>query len=139
MPRLNDSELLAFDADATLDRVLETVDNPLFSFVEFTSETFVPLYVAEETIEYYEGREPMLDHFEEIHGYITLDFTEQELFTTSLFPDAERVEYLVTAMDFVTLVRVYAGQSGVYIGLHPDEAIGPVVDTVSTDLQMPEP
>jgi hypothetical protein len=130
MPQLNESSIAEFDADAVWRAVREAVEGQLLSFTEFDREGLNVLYAAEETLDYYGSEAEMLEHFEEIHSYINIDFTEQELFTESLFPEAEQVEYLVTALDFVKLLRVYHGDVGLYIALEPDEPILPLVEAV---------
>lgn len=141
MPRLNESHVADFDADTVCDAVLDTVEGPLLAFVEFDRERLNTIYVAEETVEFYEERRPsdgeaaMLEHFGQVHDYINLDFTEQDLFTESLFPEAERVEYLVTAMDLVKLVRVYLGDVALYIAVAPEEPVTPIVDVIRESLE----
>jgi hypothetical protein len=130
MPKLNESSIAEFDADAACTAVRETVGGTLLSFTEFDRHGLTILYVADETIDYYGSEAAMRDHYEEIHAYINIDFTELELFTESLFPDAERVEYLVTALDFVKLLRVYHGEVGLYVALEPGEPVEPVVEAI---------
>lgn len=126
----NSSSVVSFDADAALEAAREAVEGPLYSFVEFDREAYNAMYVAEETLGFDPDRERMDDHFARIHSHARLDFTEIELFTEELFPIADGVEYIVTAMDYLTLVRIYAGREGVFIALGPDEPVEPVVAAV---------
>ena len=53
-----------------------------------------------------------------------------DLFTDDLFPVAESVEYIVTAMDYLTLLRVYVDREGVFLALGPEEPVEPVVAAI---------
>lgn len=126
----NASELVAFDADAACEAVLETVSGTLRSFVEFDSESFNPLYVDETTLAFYDDEDHMLAHFAQLHSYVYLDLAEMDLFTEELFPVANRVEYITTAMDFLKIVRIYYDNEGVFLALDHDEAVEPIVRAV---------
>jgi len=126
----NRSTVVSFDADAALAAVLDRVDGRLFTFVEYDADGFNPLYVDEATLALYGGEERMLAHFEEIHSYVHVDFMEVEMFTDTLFPVAERVEYITTAMDYMTLVRIYHEREGVFMALEPEESVQPLTAAV---------
>lgn len=81
---------------------------------------------------FYPDQQAMTEHFEEIHSYVNVDFTEIELFTEELFPISDRVRYLTTAFDTFTLVRIYFGEEGMFVALDPKESVEPVVDAVET-------
>lgn len=130
MPIQAKSELVEFDADAALEAALKTVDGPIYSFVEFSVEDFHTLFVADETLAMYESREHMEEHFGRIHDYVHLDFTEIDLFTKDLLPEADEAHYIATAFDFITLVRIYQGNEGVFVAVDSDEPVGPLVDAV---------
>lgn len=134
MPVENPSDIASFDADAACDAARDAVDGPLFAFVEYDDGGFNPLYVDDATLLFYDDESHMLAHFEEIHSYVHVDFMEKEMFVDTLFPVADRVRYITTAMDYMTLVRVYAGRDGVFAALAPDEPVGPVVDAVEPHL-----
>lgn len=131
MPWRNASELVDFDADAALEVALATVDGPLYSFVEFDVESFHPLYVADETLAMYEDEQQMLAHFEEMHDYVNLDFTEIKLFTENLLPVADEVRYKTTAMDVMKIARIYRGHHGLFISLAPEEPVEPLVTAIA--------
>ena len=137
MPVTNGSTLAAFDADGALAAVRRTVSGPLYTFCEYDTTTFRPLYVDERTIERYDDREEMVEHFERIHANVHMDFMEITLFKNTLFPPAERVEYIVTAMDFLKIVRVYVGDQGLFIALDPDEPVEPVVAAIKDAVGWP--
>lgn len=126
-----DSEIIGPEAEEALEAVRDTVDGLLYSFTEFDPDAFNPMYVADETIEYYGDREAMLSHFEEIHSYINLDFTEQQLFSEGLFPDLGEVVYLTTALEDVKLVRVYWDRVGYYVAVEPDEPVVPIAAAIT--------
>lgn len=130
MPVKNASEVVEFDADAACEAVQATVSGTLRSFVEFDGEAFKPLYVDDATMSFYDDEDHMRAHFSQLHSYVYLDLTEMDLFTDELFPVADRVEYITTALDFFKLVRIYRDGDGVFIALDHDEPVQPVVEAV---------
>ena len=137
MPATNRSELAAFDANQVRKAVQETVSGPLYSFCEYNTESFRPLYINDRTISMYENREAMLEHFEQIHTNVHMDFMQCKLFRNTLFPSAERVEYITTSMDFLKVLRVYVDEDGLFIALDPDEPVVPIVDAIKEVLEWP--
>lgn len=134
MPVQNASEVVEFDADAAFEAVKATVSGTLRSFVEFDGDQFNPLYVDDSTLAFYEDEDHMLEHFAQLHSYVYLDLAEMDLFTTELFPVADRVEYITTTLDFFKLVRVYYGDEGVFIALDHDEPVEPIVQAIGQAL-----
>lgn len=130
MPIRAESELVDFDADAALDAALEVAEGAIYSFVEFSMEDFRTLYAADETLAMYESREHMEEHFGQIHDYVHLDFTEIDLFTEDLLPEATEARYIATGFDVITLVRIYRGNEGVFVAVGADEPVDPLVDAV---------
>jgi sugar/nucleoside kinase (ribokinase family) len=106
----------------------------VYSVVRFDSDGFEPLYVAPETRAMYPDEVSMEKHFSELHDYVNVDFAEIALFSEELLPAAGSVNYVTTAMDGVKILRVYAGHSGVFLALHPDEPVVPLVDIVDAHL-----
>ncbi|WP_254524166.1 hypothetical protein [Natrinema caseinilyticum] len=105
MPATSRTELVSFDADAVRRAVQETVSGPLYAFCEYNTASFRPLFLDADTLSMYESRDAMLDHFETIHTNVHMDFMQIKLFRNTLFPDAERVEYITTAMDILKILR----------------------------------
>ncbi|WP_226041960.1 hypothetical protein [Natrinema sp. DC36] len=138
MPATNRSELSAFDADRVRQVVQETVSGPLYAFCEYDTESFRPLYLSDETVSMYESRDAMLEHFETIHTNVHMDFMQSKLFRNTLFPDAERVEYITTSMDFLKILRVYVGDDGLFISVDPAEPVVPIVDAIKATVEWPE-
>jgi|GEM_PF-606890 hypothetical protein len=138
MPATNRSELAAFDADRVRQAVQETVSGPLYAFCEYDTESFRPLYLSDETVSMYESRDAMLEHFETIHTNVHMDFMQSKLFRNTLFPDAERVEYITTSMDFLKILRVYVGDDGLFISVDPAEPVVPIVDAIKATVEWPE-
>lgn len=134
MPVSDPSGVIDGDADAALAAAREAAEGPLYSFVEYDDEEFNVLYVDDATREFYDDEEQMLEHFERIHSYVHVDFTERELFTEELFPIAERVDYITTAMDFLKIVRVYHGRQGLFLAVEPDEPVAPLVAAIGNAL-----
>lgn len=130
MPATNRSTLSSFDADAVRRAVMESVSGTLYSFCEYDTESFRPLYVDDRTLAMYESKEAMVEHFDRIHNHVHMDFMQMNLFRNTLFPAAERVEYITTAMDFLKIVRFYVGDEGLFIAIDPDEPVEPLVDTI---------
>lgn len=124
------SSVVSFDADAARDAIEDTVDGTLRSLVEYDEDEFNTLYVDDSTLSFYADVTHMREHFEQIHSYIHLDFTEMALFTEDLFPVTDRVRYLATGFDLLTLVRVYVGREGLFLALDPDEVVEPVVEAI---------
>lgn len=135
MSLTNASEVVAFDADAACEAARKAVTGTLRSFVEFDGETFNPLYVDDETLAFYDDEEHMLAHFSKLHSYVYLDLAEIDLFTEQLFPVAERVEYIATAFDVFTMVRIYHDGQGLFIALDRDEPVEPVVAAVTAAIR----
>ncbi|MFB6354516.1 MAG: hypothetical protein ABEJ92_10575 [Halobacteriales archaeon] len=130
MPVTNPSAVVEFDADAALEAAHETASGTLRSFVEFDGDTFNPMYVDDSTLAFYDDEDEMLDHFAQLHSYVYLDLAEIDLFTEELFPVAERVEYITTAMDFFKMVRIYRGDEGLFLALDHDEPVEPLVAAI---------
>ena len=126
----NPSELVDFDADAARDAVESTVSGTLRSFVEFDRDAFNPLFVDDSTLGFYDDEDHMHAHFSKLHSYLYLDLAEADLFTGELFPIAEQVEYITTALDLFKLVRIYHGEQGLFVALDHDEPVEPVVGAV---------
>lgn len=126
----NASELVDFDADAAREAVESTVSGTLRSFVEFDSEAFNALYVDDSTLAFYDDVDHMYAHFGKLHSYLYLDLAEADLFTGELFPIAEEVHYITTALDLFKLVRIYHGEEGVFVALDHDEPVEPVARAV---------
>ncbi|WP_408958524.1 hypothetical protein [Natrinema sp. 74] len=137
MPATNESELAAFDADLVRRAVQKTVSGPLYAFCEYDTESFRPLYLSDETVSMYDSRDAMLEHFETIHTNVHMDFMQIKLFRNTLFPDAERVEYITTAMDVMKIVRVYVGETGLFVSVDPDEPVVPIVDAIKDAIEWP--
>lgn len=135
MPVTSESNVVRFDADAACAAAREAVSGTLRSAVEFNSEAFNPLYVDDLTLAFYEDETEMMAHFERIHSYVNLDLAEVDLFTGELFPIAERVEYITTALDFFKMVRVYYDGEGLFLALDRDEPVTPVVKAISEALE----
>lgn len=132
MPVENASEVVEFDADAACEAVQSTVSGTLRSFVEFDREAFNPIYVDDDTMSFYDDEDHMESHFDQLHSYVYLDLTEMDLFTDELFPVAQRVEYITTALDAFKLVRIYRGGEGVFVALDHDEPVEPVIGAVES-------
>ncbi|MFC7136015.1 hypothetical protein ACFQRB_04490 [Halobaculum litoreum] len=92
------------------------------------------MYVDDPTRAAYDDDAEMAAHFDRIHQYAGIDFSEIGLFVDDLFPAAEGVEYLATGMDYLTVVRVFLGDEGLLLSLDPDADVARVVDAVDAAL-----
>ncbi|SDJ52995.1 hypothetical protein [Natronorubrum texcoconense] len=137
MPATNRSKLSSFDADRVRRAVQQTVSGPLYSFCEYDTESFRPLYIDDRTIALYDSSDEMLEHFERIHTHVHMDFMQIELFRNTLFPTAERVEYIATSMDVLKLLRVYVGDEALLLALAPDEPVEPIVAVIKETVGWP--
>jgi len=128
------AEIADIDGTRLLRRLRDRVEGRLFALAEYDTERLNLLYLGDAAREMYPSEEVMSDHFETIHSYVHVDFAEIELFTDELFPSAERVEYVVTGMDFLTIIRVYCDGVGIFLSVSPDEPVVPLVEAVRAEL-----
>ena len=126
----NPSEIAAIDAEAVREAIEEVIDGPLRSLVEYDSEEFNPLYIDDTSLAFYEDEAEMLEHFERIHAYVNLDFTEIELFTEELLPITERLDYIATRLDAFTIIRVYLGEVGLFVAVDAGEPVEAIVGAI---------
>ena len=126
----NPSSVASFDAEAVRETIENSIEGTLRSLVEYDEMTFNPLYVDDLTLSFYDDEDHMMAHFERIHSYIHIDFTEMNLFTDELFPATDRVRYLATGFDMFTLLRVYIDGEGLFLALDPNEPIEPLVQAI---------
>jgi hypothetical protein len=128
----NTSQLVEFDAEAGLTAAREVAGESLYSFIEYTSAEYNVLYASQQTVDLYGSREAMHDHFDGIHSYVHIDFTERDLFSEELLPHAGEVRTIATRQERLTLVRLFHGDGGLVVSLDPDEPIVPVLDAVES-------
>jgi hypothetical protein len=128
-----DSALVDFDADAALSSAREQFEGEIHLCVEYTTEEFHTLYADETTLSLYGDREQMTDHFEEVHSYVHVDFTERNMFE-DIFVGAGEVRSFVTQMEYVTLIRVLDGEQGLFLTVDPGTDVTAVVEAVEAGL-----
>jgi hypothetical protein len=124
------SEIVDFDAEAALAAVRAVAGTDLYTFVEFDADCFNTLFVSDAAEVFYEDAEEMQAHFAEIHSYVHLDLVEQDLFTNELFPIANRVRYVSTTMDYLSVVRVYVDGEGIFFAVEDDDLVPELVETI---------
>lgn len=132
------------ERDATFDPVVDedvvetmkaAANGPVFVVVEFTPDEFMVVYASSGTRDMYEDEEAMYDYFEVVHDYVNLDLAEIDLFTDNLFPVADDVRYITTALDIGKMIRAYIGERrGVFIGLPMEAEVEPVVEALFDDV-----
>lgn len=130
MPVSYPASIHPVDAATLRESLFDAVDGTLRSLVEFDREGFNVLYADDVTLSFYDSEARMRDHFEHIHGFVELDYTEMDLFTGELFPASESVRYLTSGLDLFTMVRVYVEDCAYFFALDPDESVLPAVRTV---------
>lgn len=124
----------SFDAAAVVDAALAAIGDGLLTCVEYDAEECNALYVADEVEAMYPSEERMHEHFDRLHGYVHLDFTEVELFQDELLPYAGDVHFLVTGFEALTAIRVLSGREGLFLGVTPDASTDAVVDAVRAEI-----
>jgi hypothetical protein len=128
-----DSILVDFDADAAVSSARELFEGEIHLCVEYTIEEFHTLYADENTLMLYGDREQMTDHFEDVHSYVHVDFTERGLFE-DMFVGAGGVRSFVTHMEYVTLIRVLDGKQGLFLTVDPETDVTGIVEAVEAEL-----
>jgi hypothetical protein len=130
-----DSEVVEFDAEAALAAANEAIGSEkVFSCVVYDAESFRTAYVDDRLDELYADTDGRREHFDEIHSYVHLDFTEQELFE-ELFRDPEGVRAFVTYMGSLIAVRIVTDKQGVFFSVAPDAPVTKLVSAVETELR----
>ena len=130
MADVTDSAIVGCDARAVVDAAREAAGDSLRTVVEYDIDTFRPLYVDETTRSMYRSEARMYDHFDRIHAFVHVDFTERDLFQEDLLPPAGDVRAIVTEMEGMTLVRILRGDCGLFLGVDPDVRTSSLVDAV---------
>ncbi|MGM0604456.1 MAG: hypothetical protein ACQETB_02160 [Halobacteriota archaeon] len=128
MPGEQSPGVFGADTDSIVASLREACDGTLYVVVEYDADSYEAVYVSDAMRSYYDDEAAMYDHFDRIHSYIHVDFAEIDLFTDTLFPIADDVEYIATSLDFIKLVRIYDGTGGVFVTVDPEE---PIVDLVA--------
>ncbi|MEF8840668.1 MAG: hypothetical protein V5A62_03455 [Haloarculaceae archaeon] len=126
----NPESIHPVDAAALREALSECLDGTLRSLVEFDDDGFNVLYADDVTLSFYDSPEGMREHFEHVHGFVNLDYTEMDLFTGELFPTSEEVRYLATGLDVFSMVRVYVEDRAYFLALDPDEPVLPAVRAI---------
>ncbi|WP_435175140.1 hypothetical protein [Halorussus sp. AFM4] len=129
------SGLVDFEADAAVAAARGEAGDAVRLCVEYTPEEFRTLYADDQTLALYGGdREAMVDHFEEVHSYVHVDFTERDLFS-DVFRGAGEVRSFVTFMEHVAVIRVLVGQQGLFLAVDPDADVTALVEAVEAELR----
>ncbi|USZ67745.1 hypothetical protein NGM10_13540 [Halorussus salilacus] len=130
-----ESTLVDFDADAALAAARDAGEGSVHLCVEYTVEEFRTLYADETTVALYAGDRAEMDaHFEEVHSYVHIDFTEKDLFG-EIFRAAGEVRSFVTFMENAALVRAIVGQQGLFLSADPDADVTGIVEAVESELE----
>ncbi|MFC6787043.1 hypothetical protein ACFQFH_14505 [Halobaculum halobium] len=123
---------VSFDADAAVAAVHDAFDDgsDLHVVAAFTRDAYDIVYCDEVTESLYADRGEMSEHFDQIHDYAGIDFSEIGLFVDELFPGAGGVEHIATTMEHLTIVRMYAGNDGLLLTLDPSADVAAAVEAV---------
>jgi hypothetical protein len=128
-----DSKLVEFDADAALAAARKVDSEGIRLCVEYTPEEFHTLYADDVTMALYGTHEEMSEHFEEVHSYVHVDFTEKDLFS-EIFRGAGEVRSFVTYMDHVVLLRFIEDQQGLFLSADPNADVTTFVEAVENEI-----
>jgi quinol monooxygenase YgiN len=128
------ADIVSMDVEAIVAALRERAGESLYTVVEFDADSFNTVYVSPAAREFYEDEAAMQAHFSDIHAYVHLDLVEQDLFTTELFPLADEVRYVSTAMDYLTVVRVYADGEGIFFAVEEDTLVPELVGAIENAL-----
>lgn len=126
-------DVVSFDVDATVEAIRGALDGEagdVHAIAVYTPDAYELAYVDGVTRSFYDDDERMAAHFDRIHRYAGIDFSEIELFVDDLFPVAGGVEYIATGMEHLTVIRVYAGDEGVFVSAEPSIDPSAVVEAV---------
>lgn len=130
MPAKSEPNVVSFDAGTARARIRARASGTVYSVFEFDTNDYNPIYLDDRLMSFYENEQQMRTHFNQIHNHVHMDFMEVNIFENNLFPVANRVEYIVTSMDYLKLLRVYADDEGLFVALERDEPVVPLVDAV---------
>ncbi|WP_132059520.1 hypothetical protein [Halorussus amylolyticus] len=134
MAVFEDSTLVDFDADTALASAREAGGDTIHLCVEYTAEEFHTLYADETTMALYaDDRGEMESHFEEVHSYVHIDFTEKDLFS-EIFRAAGEVRSFVTFMDNAAFVRILVGTEGLFVSADPDADVTAIIEAAESAL-----
>ncbi|WP_348613159.1 hypothetical protein [Halobaculum rarum] len=124
--------VVSFDVDAATAAIRDALDDgsDLHVVAAFTPDTYEIVYCDEFTRSLYADAEEMTEHFDRVHQYAGIDFSEIGLFVDELFPVAGGVESIATGMEHLTVVRVYSGREGLLLTLDPDANVTTAVEAV---------
>ncbi|UIP00208.1 hypothetical protein Hbl1158_02225 [Halobaculum sp. CBA1158] len=125
-------DVVSFDVNAVRGAIDAAIDDEhaLHVVAAFTADAYEIAYCDEFTRSFYADEEEMTDHFDQIHQYTGIDFSEIGLFVDELFPVAGGVEYVSTGMEHLTVVRLYTGNEGLLLTLDPDAEVTTAVEAV---------
>ena len=134
MPGDERGDVVDFDAEAVLSAAREaTGDDDVYVCVVYDAADFRTVYVDDRVDAMYDDDEERADHFGQIHSYVHLDFTEQQLFG-ELFR-ADRVRSFVTYLDSLVAVRVVSDGQGVFLSVTPEAPVTDLVEAVEREIR----
>jgi hypothetical protein len=123
------SKVVEFDAEAALAAGREAVGEALLTCVEYEKEKANPMFIRDQVLAMYDGRDHMQAHFENIQEYFHVDLSEKELMQRELSP-AGKVRYFVTEMEMASMVRIQSPEkyAGIWVTLAPGAPVSEVAD-----------
>jgi hypothetical protein len=129
------TDVVDFDAEDALSAANDAIGaENVFSCIVYDAETFRTVYVDPRVEGLYADTETRREHFEEIHSYVHLDFSEYDLFE-ELFRDPEGVRAFVTYMGSLVAVRVVSEKQGLFLSVAPDAPVTKLVTAVEAEIQ----
>lgn len=127
-------DIVGFDADASLAAARGAVgEGRVLICVAYDDTDFRTVYVDERIDAMYPDEGERRTHFGQIHSYVHLDFTEQDLFE-DLFLEPDGTRAFVTYMGNLIAVRVVTETEGLFLALAPGSPVTELVDAVEDAL-----
>jgi len=126
----NEGEVIGLDASAAFEAVRDVGGEDLRAFVEYDSESYNPVFVAERVVAELGGADGVDEFAEKLHFNYKLDFTEREMYA-DLYDPLGGVDAFAVYLDDRTIVRYVTDEEGIYVSLDGDANTDRVVDALA--------
>lgn len=126
----NEGELISLDASAAFEAVRDVAGEDLRAFVEYDSEAFNPVFIAERVVDELGGADGVEEFADQLHFNYKLDFTEREMYA-DLYGPLGGVDAFAVYLDDQTIVRYVTDEEGIYVSLDGGSDTDRVVDALA--------
>lgn len=123
------SMLTGLDADTILSRVRSTAGEHLLAFVEYDTETYNVLYMAERATTDLGGPENTSDLADRLHRNYQLDFNEKQMHE-ELYDELGTVRAFGVFFDDEAVLRFVDDMTGLYVSLDMSAPFDKVIEAV---------